>query len=75
MNAFEYQRVSKKAKHKPLFNIQWIWMPMMNPDGYAITHKRDEPGEGGGQDSIYSLMVIGQTSTGCTERTAGPTLP
>ena len=74
MNAFEYKRVSKRAKHNPLYNVQWIWMPMMNPDGYAITHKKDESGEGGGHDSTYNLIMICQTFTGYTGRTVDPTL-
>ena len=46
VNAFEHKRVSKRARHYPIYNIQWIWMPMMNPDGYALTHEQDKLGEG-----------------------------
>ena len=57
VNAFEHKRVSKRARHHPIYNIQWIWMPMMNPDGYAITHKKDEPGEGRRDHNTYMTNI------------------
>ena len=53
--AFEKRRLKKRTRRRrgraaqlleSVFNYQWQFMPMMNPDGYWTSHQEDLPGEG-----------------------------